>query len=198
MGKEMINNRLFQKYADAAQDEKFHLQRERLEKFYHDLHLKLKILLSEMEGDIRVLKEKGFEKEMWKIFVNVWKDLLTISHQLTPDKPYPAAAALVAYVKTRPHKAVIDNLDYLVQHFLKQNEVDFQSGPMLQQVQVRSLGLLKSLADHAEKYLADNPLLPVPSGIPPAQLPLAVQPEEFKPVPAGSEESTYLPPVKNK
>lgn len=197
MGKEMIKEKLFRKYADTDENEKFRLQRERLEQFYHDLHLKLKILLGEMEGDLRVLKEKDFDKGMWVIFMNLWKDMIDISKEITPDKPYQGTSKLVSYVKSRPHKSIIENLDYLVQDFLKKNEVDFRAGPRLQQVQIKSLKLLKSLADHVEAYMTANPLLPVPSGKPPAEEPdLAVKPEEFKPGPASEGESTYIPPAR--
>lgn len=197
----MINSKLVHKYADTVvsdDNEKFRLQRERLEQFYHDLHLKLRILLGEMEGDISALKAKNFDKSLWKSFVNLWKDVLEISKEITVDKPYQGASKLVSYVKSRPHRSIIDNLDYLVQHFLKTTEVDFKTGPILRQVQVRSLGLLKSLADHVEKYMEANPLLPVPSSTPTAEPPLVVKPEEFKPAPIGANESTYVPPAKKK
>lgn len=198
----MIKEKLFRKYADTVltdENEKFRLQREKLEQFYHDLHLKIKILLGEMEGDLRILKEKDFDKGMWKIFMNLWRDVIDISKEITPDKPYLGASKLVSYVKSRPHKSIIENLDYLVHDFLKKNEVDFRAGLRLQQVQIKSLKLLKSLADHTEAYIAANPLLPVPTGKPPAEEPvLTVKPEEFKPATVGDGESTYVPPAQKK
>jgi hypothetical protein len=152
-----------------------------------------------MEGDIRVLKEKNFDKGMWRIFVNVWQDILNISKEITPDKPYQGAGKLVNYVNSKPHKSIIDNLEYLIQHFLKTTEVDFQAGMGLQQVQIKSLKLLKALAAHAEGFMTANPLLPIPSDKPPAEEPLlTVSPQEFKPATVGDGESTYVPPIKQK
>lgn len=182
-----------------SEDEKFRLQRERLEHFYHNLHLKLRVVLGEMEGDIRVLKEQDFPRDTWRAFVNLWRDLLDISHQLTPEKPYQAASKLVGYVKTRPHRSIIDNLEFLTEHHLQTKMPEFQAGPKLQPVQVRSLRLLKTLADHVEKFMADNPLLDVPAGIAPTTEPaLTVKPEEFKPAPVQPQEKTYIPPAKKK
>lgn len=191
--------RLFKKFADTSaqdRDEQFRLQRERLEQFYHDLHMKLKVLLNEMEGDISVLKERKFPHDLLKSFVKVWYQLIEINKSLKPNNPYTAAEELIKYVTQKPHRAIIDNLDFLVQNHMKKTEIDFQTGPLLRQAQVRSLVLLKELAHRIDQYIQDNPLMDVPVGVPPEDpKDLKVPPSKFEPEKVTEQETTYVPPV---
>lgn len=181
----------------SDKNEQFRLQRERLEHFSHDLLLRLRMLISEMEGDLKVLKIKNLDKKVWKIFAKLWGQLIEIAKHLDSGKSYQSAQAVIDLVKTRPHKAIVENLEFLIQHHLKQTEVNFEPGPLLQPVQVRSLKLLKALADYLEKYIQDNPLLNYPGSNPPP--PLEIQePQEEKVAPPGSEGATFIPPVQKK
>lgn len=177
----------------SNKNEQFRLQREKLGHFAHDLLLRLRMLISEMEGDLKVLRIKSFDKKMWKIFARLWNHLVDVAKSIDANKPYQSAQVIVDLVKTRPHKAIIDNLEFLVQHHLKQTAVDFAPGPLLQPVQVRSLKLLKALADYLENYMQENPLIDIPGSIPPPPEP--PQETQEKIVPSGSEEATYIPPV---
>jgi hypothetical protein len=187
------------KLADTStldRNEQFRLQREKLEQFYHDLHMKFRVMLNEMEGDLRTLKEKDFPKNLLKSFFQVWYDLIDISKQLDVKDPYVAADKLVQYVKQRPHRSIIDNLDFLIQHHMQKNEIDTQTGSMLQQVQVKSLKLLKELASRLEQYMTENPLITGPSGIPEEPKDLKTVSPVFVPSNIPPQEDTYIPPVK--
>lgn len=164
---------LADKFADTVNqdvNEQFQRQRGRLQQFSHDLQMKLRILLGEMEGDIRVLKERNFDKKILKIMIKIWSDVLSIAKELNKEKPYPTAERLIAYIQNKRTRSLIENLDFLTEHYIKSTNVDFKPGGFVQHPEIRSLKLLKALAHHLDKYLAENPLLPVPSDKPPANI----------------------------
>lgn len=174
----------------ADKNEEFRLQRERLTNFAHDLHLKLRMLLGEMEGDLMVLRERKLDKNVWKIFAKLWSDLIEIAKSIDPNDPYTAGNKLVSYVKNRPYRAIIENLEFLIKNHLKNTEVEFTPTSFFQPLQVRSLKLLQELANQIEKYMQENPMIQVPELSAEEKATLLQGPEDFKPV--GEEVSTKL------
>ncbi|CAM6004262.1 unnamed protein product [Sphagnum balticum] len=160
---------LAEKFANTVlldTNQKFKRQRIRLEQFAYDLRLKLGMLVREMEHDIGLLRERGFPKDMYKIYVKLWNDVISIYKKIDMEKPYSSAEEFLAYAKNKHVKDVVDNLDFLAEDHLKKTNVEFKSGPTLEQPQLKSLKLFKNLAQHLEAYLKANPLLPVPVSTP--------------------------------
>jgi hypothetical protein len=148
-------------------------QHKRLDEFATKFHGKLQLISAEIQGDLMVLRERGFDKELQKQLFKVWQEVISVAHSFNPEtvaakKLYLAAQAVVSYVKLPATRAILDNLDFLAKHHLKKTNVDLGvMTPGLGHPQFKSLGLLISLADYLEKYMADNPLLeqkmPTPS-----------------------------------
>lgn len=178
-------------------NELFNQQRNRLSHFSHDLYMKLRIILNEMEYDLKILKDQNFDKEMWKLFSKMWVELVSILKEFKEEKPYLTAEKLINYVNNKNNKAIIDNLDFIIKKHLKSYLSDIKFGPTLQPVQVRSLHLLKSFVEKIQSYVKSNPLLPVPSEAPIEEPEiLNKDKEEFLPVNIDTEEETYIPPAK--
>ena len=160
---------LAQKFANTVlldTNQKFKRQRVRLEQFAYDLRLKLGMLVREMEHDIGLLRARGFSKDMHKMYIKLWNDIISIYKKLDMEKPYSTAEEFLIYVKNKHVRDVIDNLDFLAEHHLKKTDVDFKPSHSIEQPQLRGLKLFKSLTQHLEAYLKANPLLAVPSVTP--------------------------------
>lgn len=157
---------LIQKYADEQptalleqSEGRFKHQRQRVTEFSHQFHTKLGVLIKEMEYDISVLRERGFDRDMRKMMTGIWNHLIELNRTFNQDKPYETAKKLVSYVKSKDTKAVIDNLDFIAKHHIKKTNVDFIPTQTLVHPEIRSLQLLLNLADYLDHYMKTNPLL---------------------------------------
>lgn len=187
---------LAQKFANTTlfdTNQKFQHQRVRLKQFAYDLRLKLGMLVREMEHDIGLLRDRGFSKDMHKMYIKLWNDIIGIYKKLDMEKPYSAAESFLTYAKNKHVRDIVDNLDFLAEHHLKKTNVDFKPSPTLEQPQLKSLKLFKNLTQHLEIYLKDNPLLPVPMTTPSTSIDiplLNVKPEPPAPS-AGQTDKTF-------
>jgi hypothetical protein len=153
---------LINKYAEEApqptvmledSEARFKHQRQRMADFAHQFKTKFRVLLAEMESDISMLRANRFDKNMQKIFIQVWRHLIDIYNHFHEDRSYEAATKLVEYVKSRNTRAVIDNLDFLTEHHLQNpKDTDFP------RTSIKSLKLLLSFADYLENYMKENKL----------------------------------------
>lgn len=159
---------LMEKYADEGNqptvvfeqsEGRFTHQRKRLEEFSHKLHTKLGVIVNEMEHDIGVLKMRDFNKEMWRLLVQVWQHLEGIYKTFKQDKPYETANKIISYLNDRNTRAVIENLDFLGQDHLKKTNVSFTPAPNFINPEIRSLKLLVNFSKYLENYLKENPLI---------------------------------------
>jgi len=164
-------------------------QRDKLSQFYDMFYRQLRSVIAEMGSDLDTLKRRNFDSKMWKMFGNVYQNLIEIAKGMDEDKPYIAAEKLVHYVLGREGAMTIDNLDFLAKHHLKSTNVDFVPSKAFRHPEARSLDAIKKLAQHAKKFMEENPLIESPSiSKPPSGLP-----ETLKDVPAffaGQEDVT--------
>lgn len=184
----------------AGHNAAFQAQRDRFTQFHEHFARQLRIVINEMGGDLFTLKNRDFDPKMFKLFGNIYQDLISISKELKEDKPYIAAQKLVHYVTDRPTKALIDNMDFLTKQHTKSTNVDFKPSPMLSHPQIRSLDALKKLAAHLAEFMAKHPLIEVlrPTDAPPARLQDSVEPiPEFQTGP-GEKTNAALPFSKKK
>lgn len=195
---------LAEKFAQALtpsqeRNKEFSVQRIKLEYFHKVFYRKMRSILGTMEGDIRTLREKGFDPKMMKLFITAYRDLIEILKSVDEKRPYAAAEKFIKYVLERPNSSILENLDFLIQHHLKASLLDTKEGLLLGQSKADAIQQLKELAINLKKFIADNPLIPVPgqSVIPPEDM---EEPIATKPSPVGSIDKTNpaLPFGKNK
>jgi hypothetical protein len=159
---------LMKKYADEGNqptvmleqsEGRFTHQRKKLEEFSHHLQTKLRVVISEMEHDISVLKMRDFDKNMWKLLVGVWQHLESIYKTFHQDRPYDTAKKIIDYTNDRNTRAIIENLDFLGKDHVKKTNVDFAPTPNFINPEIRSLKLLLTLSNYVENYIKENPLM---------------------------------------
>lgn len=192
-----IINKYGEKTVIKNENAKFEQQRTRLSQFSHDLSLKMRILLGEMESDLKVLKLQNFDYDAWKGFVTLWNRIVHISKELNMEKPYLMAKKLVSFVKNKQTVNIIENLEFLIEHHLKKNKVEFLPNKHLKPLQIKSLKLLKELSNNIQIYIEKNPLLPVPLEERITEQPLLNIKQEIIPD-IGTEEETKVPLVKKR
>lgn len=159
----------------------FQNQRDRLTKFYGNFQSKLRAIISEIDGEIRILRERKFDDKMMKLLLKFHQDLISIYKEIDQDNPYPAAEKLVYYVLESPNKHIINNLDFLAKHHLQQTNVSFMAGKILQHPEIRGLAAVKELAGHLRSFMAQYPMIKPPPPLP--QAPATLQ-ENLQDVPA--------------
>jgi hypothetical protein len=140
-------------------ENRFKHQRQRISEFAHQLHVKLNVLIKELEYDISNLKDRGFDHEMMKFMTGIWNHLIALNRSFNQDKPYETAKKLVAYVMSRNAKSIIENLDFIAKHHMKKTNVDFIPGQSLVHPEIKSLQLLLNFTDYLNNYMKINPLL---------------------------------------
>jgi hypothetical protein len=174
---------------------RFKHQQKRMTEFAHSFQTKLRVVIAEMEHDIGTLRDRKFDRNMQKMMIQIWENLVNIYRSFHQDRPYEAASKLVGYVHEKQTKDVINNLDFLAKHHVKKTNIDFAPMSVLEHPEIRSLTLLTSLAAYLENYMKENPLLektkPIPISYPPNTTPTwrppAMTPEVATPEPAEPE-----------
>lgn len=164
MSKQKIQQ-LANKFADY--DQKFQEQRIRLENLFQDFSAEFKSILREMEGDIHTLQLKRFDPDLLKIFYKLWFNLSVYNKQLRKDDIHSEIDRIVRYVLSKQILSTIDNLDFLIQHFLKQTKEDLPAEGLLTQIKINSLKKLKTLVLETRDYFKKYPPVDVPGTIPP-------------------------------
>jgi hypothetical protein len=142
-----------------SDNEAFQQQRERLAKFYEHFNDGLRRVRNELGNDFANLKERGFDRQMLKLFAKVYDNVLNIFKEMRSEKPYGAAEKLASYVLDKPNAPYIDNLDFLGKHHLLKTNVDFKAGPVVGHPELRGLDDLKRLAHEARGFMERFPLL---------------------------------------
>ena len=143
-------------------DQKFQFQRSQFFKLAEMFRDKLRSVINEMDGDYVALKERDFDPKMLKLFGQVKWHLIEIYKKISEDKPYQSAEKLIEYVNSRHTRAVIDNLEFLIQHHLQQTAVSFTPSQHMENLKVKSLQHLIDLANGLKLFMEKNPLLPEP------------------------------------
>lgn len=141
----------------------FQAQRDRLSKFYESFNDGLRRVRNEMEHEIGLLKMRGFDRKMLHLMSQVHNTILEIYKTIDPNKPYIAAEKLVRYVTERPSMPIIDNLDFLAKHHIKQTNVDFKPGKFLVHPEIRSFDALKKLTTELRNFMVAHPLITTPT-----------------------------------
>lgn len=176
---------LAKKYAERLmsaeeRNKEFHIQRTKMWHFYMFFYRRLRAILGDMEGDIRSLKEKGFDHKMLKMFIKARQDLIELLKSVDKERPYIMAEKFVNYVLNRPNSIVLENLDFLIQHHLEMNRIDTPTGALLGQVSSNSIGALQELAKQVKEFMAHNPSIPIPGG---SQPPTSMELPQGSPIP---------------
>lgn len=149
-------------------DNDYQVQRDRFQRLSDHFQRNLRAITNEMGGELFLLKERKFDAPMTKMLARVYQVLIDILTIIDHNKPYMAAEKLVHYVLDKPNSAIIDNLDFLAKHHIKQTNVDFQIGKIIRQPTIRSIDALKKLAMQLQEHMAKYPILTpmIPTEIP--------------------------------
>jgi hypothetical protein len=175
------------KFADAQEaqnlNQKFQEQRVRTNHFFDVFIKQFSESVSLIESDIHTLKLKGFDNDTLKIMAKLLSNLQDYrKHLYNKDREtgtfdiYPRVQKISNYVLDRNNLAIIDNLEFLTQHFMKNNQVDFLPSKLLTQSKLNGLKLLKRTVLAAKEYMDKNPLLSAPGSNPP---PMIMEPNQF-------------------
>lgn len=179
------------------QNEQFKAQREKLEKFSDAFMKKFRTIITEMEGELFVLKQKNFNIDQWKKMSQLWRQLIEIYKKFDDDHPYNGAKELVNFISDRSISDMIAKLNNNIQKHLKENKIEFGKSSMLKQVKINSLRNIVIFASNTESYMNKNILLPDPRDVitlPPPRKDLVIDDPLFTPV--GPDMQT-LPGIKN-
>jgi hypothetical protein len=187
------------KFADAQEarnlNQKFQEQRVRTNHFFDAFIKQISETVNMIEGDYYTLKLKGFDADTLKIMAKLLSNLQDYrKHLYNKDRDlstfdiYPKVQKLVSYVLDRNNLAVIDNLEFLSQHFMKNNQVEFLPSKMLTQSKLNGLKLLKRSILAAKEYMEKNPLISAPGSNPP---PMIIDPSQIgEEIKAGPSDAT--------
>jgi hypothetical protein len=158
---------LFRKYADEHDSMPLKnvnissIEDEKINKISHELHLKLKTVLVELEHDTSILKMRGFDQDMLKLFTEVWRHLENIYFRFSQFNPHQTARQIVEYLNDKHTKSVINNLIFLTEHHVKTTNVPgFIPGKALINPEIKGLKLLLQLEKFAEEILRQPTLSP--------------------------------------
>lgn len=158
----------------------FQAQRDRLSKFFEYFQGKLRSIISEADGEIRILKERKFDDKMMKLLIKYHQDLISIFMQIDKESPYTAAEKFVKLILEGQSGHIVNNLEFLSKHHLQQTNVDFMSGKILQHPQIISFDKVKELAANLKKFMIQHPI--IKPAVVPTQ-PISLQ-ENLQDVPA--------------
>src|ERR1039458_8777906 len=78
-------------------------QRQMLLDFYYRFKTDLLIVIKELGGEIYILKNRGFNKDMMKLLIKTRDDISNILIEIKDQSPYKAAEDLIHYVLERPN-----------------------------------------------------------------------------------------------
>lgn len=143
-----------------SDDDNYHYQRVRLEDFFHDLYSNLRASLTEVEGDLAVLRLKRVEPGVLKMLGRVFHQISDLTKQVNPQDPYKAVSALSEWFNDSNNKAIVENLNFIIKEFLKQNK--FNGGTKIKDVSANGLTNLMNVIQKSQDYMANNPMLPNP------------------------------------
>jgi hypothetical protein len=156
----MLNTKvldILRKYADEQSPSTMVLpetsQKEKFDKLEHELQLKTRTVLTDLEYDINLLKMRNFDQEMWKLLTTIWRNLEDIYLNIEKDGLFDASQQIVDYLRSKNTKAVIANLIFLADHHIKSTNVDFVPNKFMMHPKIRGISLLNHLADFAESIL---------------------------------------------
>jgi len=130
----------------------------KLIKFQEHMIRKLHVIISELGGEILVLKDRQFNPEMTKLLYQLYQQLITIYNDIHESTPYVGAQELIDYVAKQ--RAIIDNLDFLIKDHLNKTNDHFQTGKLLQHPQMKSLHALPELTSYLQDFIKINPAPP--------------------------------------
>jgi hypothetical protein len=136
-----------------------------INKFQEHMIRKLHTIISNLGGEILVLKNRQFDPKMSALLQKTYQDLITIYQDLHQTDPYNGARKLIDYVLGRNTGMVLDNLDFLIKNHLQKTNESMITGKLLQHPQIKSFHELKELANYAKDFITINPL-PTFSGTP--------------------------------
>lgn len=191
------------KFADAqkekSRNQQFQEQRERVTIFFEAFYKEFAGAVNLMESDINTLKLKGFDSDMLKIMTSLYHSLVEYRKTITDIKSklgvvaiYDRINKIYEYVFSRKTLPIIDNLEFLIQHFLKNNQVDFLPSTHLTQSKVESFKKLKNVLVNAKNFMNKYPLLDMASeSIPPA-IPALVNESVTPHIPAEALDKTNV------
>jgi hypothetical protein len=173
-------------------DEKFHLQRTRLEDFFYDVYQGLRRALNEMEGDMLALKEAKMEPSTLTVLGRVFHQLNELTKQATPENPYLAVSKLAEWLDNKHNKSIVENLNFIIDKFLSNKKSEINPGKGVKHLTIKGLKNAVKEIEKAKAYMVANPMLPDPRDaitVPPPKL-LSEQTSVSAPPPANHSKET--------
>lgn len=154
-----MSRRLIEKLANKFVNEHFTAKnnKEKLENFYYDNVGKLKYIISEMSGDLLILKEKNFPLDLRQLLGKIYQQILDLYKEINPEDPYPGTLNFINWANAKHNKSLLENLDFLIQKHLKNNEITFYGKNVLKQPKISSIKKILLLVPELKQFIIDNP-----------------------------------------
>lgn len=76
----------------------------------------LSALIQEIGGELLTLKYQSFNPKVWKIFTEIRKELIAISHFSIQNPYISSIERFIKFVFEKPNKSFIDNLEFFLDH----------------------------------------------------------------------------------
>jgi hypothetical protein len=159
-----MSNKLIQKLANKFvgthfEADKLEKQKEVFESFYYDNVAELKAILNEMSGDLWILKEKNLPLDLRQLLGKIFQQVLDLYKDINPKEPYSGTLNLVNWANSKTNKAILENLNFLIQKHLEKNEINFYGTDSLKQARVSSIARLLEVVPKLKQFMLDNPSL---------------------------------------
>lgn len=146
-------------------NQKWQEQRDRLETFYFDTSRFFRNLINEMDGDLLVLKHKDVHEDVIKMFSKFTHDLLKLYLDIDPTHPYAGMEKLVNWVDSKQTKNLLENLEFLIQTYLKKEKIEFEQTPNMKHPQFSSIQKLLTIIPKLRNFMVEHPMLPDPRSV---------------------------------
>lgn len=126
--------------------------------FGYEFTNKLRAISNEMAGDLRSLKEKGFDPIQWKSFASFYHMTIELNKSFNYENEYSSAQKIVQMISQPDIMNFINSLNSSIHNFLKENKTDIGNSILLAQTKVESLQKLVGLINWAHFYMKKHPM----------------------------------------
>lgn len=147
---------LANKFADDSSYQNQELKN-KLTYFQNEFSTKFNSIITEMDGDLASLKIMNFDKNIFKIFTKLWNNLLEFNNKLSGENKLNTINEIIDFVTSKQTMSMVDNLEFLINHFLEKNKIDTSGTAILSNINVQSLHKLLNLILESKDFIKNHP-----------------------------------------
>jgi hypothetical protein len=151
-----LANKFAQKTSLQGFEHQKMIQKDQIQEFFEQFKRHLRGIINEMDGDFMTLRIMGYPRPQLKELGTVYHGLLEKANRLSDQQPLESTQEVVSFIFSKSTRILINTLEASIQHFLKNNRVDFTPGAGLTHARVDSLKKTIALVTHAQTFLSSQ------------------------------------------